>query len=115
MVNGRTICEPDFYGWTIDLPKTWPARSVLTPIYKYAIDNWICVWLKTPEKCSKKSGSKIEFQLFSHQSKIKRMVNGQIIREPDSYGWTTDLPKTLPDRPVLTPIYKYAIDNWIWV
>ena len=70
MVNRRIIYEPDSYGRTTDLPKTWLARSVLTPIYKYAIDNWIWVWLKTPEKCSKKSGSKIEFQLLSYQSKI---------------------------------------------
>ena len=84
---------------------------MLTPIYKYAIDNWIWVWLKTPEKCSKNSGSKIEFQLLSHQSKIQWVVNGWIIREPDSYERTTDLPKTWPARPMLTPIYKYAIDN----
>ena len=88
---------------------------MLTPIYKYAIDNWIWVWLKTPEKCSKNSGSKIEFQLLSHQSKIQWVVNGWIIREPNSYGRTTDLSKTLLVRPMLTPICKYAIDNWIWV
>ncbi len=111
MVNEWIIREPNSYGWKTDLPKTWPARSMLTPIYKYAIDNWIWVWLKIPEKCSKKSGSKIEFQLLSYQSKIQRMVNRRIICEPDSYEWTTDLPKTWLTRPVLTPIYKYAIDN----
>ncbi len=72
---------------------------------------------KNTRKRSKKSGmhSKIELHLLSYQSKIQRMVNGQIICEPDFYGRTTNLPKTWPIRPVLTSIYKYAMDNWIWV
>ena len=112
MVNGQIIREPDFYERTTNLPKTWRIWPVLTLIYKYAMDNWIWVWLKTLEKCSKKSGlhSKIELQLLSYQRKIQRMVNGRIIHEPDSYGWTTDLPKTWLTQPVLTPIYKYAMD-----
>ena len=70
---------------------------------------------KNTKKVFLKSGlySKIEFQLLSYQSKIQWMVNGRIIREPNSYGRTTDLSKTLLARPMLTPIYKYAIDNWI--
>ena len=117
MVNGQIIREPDFYGRTTNLPKTWPIRPVLTAIYKYAMDNWIWVWLKTLEKCSKKSGlhSKIELQLLSYQRKIQRMVNGRIICELDSYGWTKDLPKIWLTQLVLTPIYKYAMDNWISV
>ena len=117
MVNGQIIREPDFYGRTTNLPKTWPIQPVLTPIYKYAMDNWIWVWLKTLEQCSKKSGlhSKIKLQLLSYQRKIQWMVNGRIIRELDSYGWTTGLPKTWLTQLVLTPIYKYAMDNWIWV
>ena len=59
----------------------------------------------------KESGfhGKLEFQLLSYQNKIQRMVNERIIHEPDSYGQTTDLPKTWFARPVLTPIYKNAI------
>ncbi len=62
-------------------------------------------------KEKKKSGfhGKLEFQLLSYQNKIQRMVNERIICEPDSYGQTTNLAKTWFARPVLTPIYKYAI------
>ena len=66
---------------------------------------------KVFKKKKKKSGlhGKIEFQPLSYQNKIQQIVNEWIIREPNSYGHTTDLPKTWPAQPVLTPIYKYAI------
>ena len=103
--NGWITCEPDSYGRTMDLPKTWPAWLMLTPIYKYAIDNWIWVSLETPKNCIVKSS----FNFWVTKTKS----NGRIIRESNSYGRTTDLPTTWPTRPMLTPIYKY--DNWIWV
>ena len=110
MVNKRIICEPDSYGRTTDLPKTWPARSVLTPIYKYTNDNWIWVWLKTLENCSKKVDCIVKSS-FSFWVTKKKKSKGRIIHEPDSYRRTMDLPKTQPTWPVLTPVYKYAIEN----